>query len=81
MAYNETPTLNGEIMEPTNIEPTRVNRFWNFVERHKVAIAVTATSAAWYGINRIALKQHDDFLKEHDLYEEFYTPSDEEMGL
>ena len=31
-------------------------------------------------LNRIALASHDEFLKDHDLYNEFYCPSDEEMG-
>lgn len=45
-----------------------------FVARHKTAIAVTATAAICLTLNRVALKQHDDFLKEHDLYETFYNP-------
>lgn len=48
----------------------------NFVRKHKVAIAVTATVIVMGGINRLALKQHDEFLKEKGLYEEFYTPED-----
>jgi hypothetical protein len=48
-----------------------------FVAKHKVAIAVTTTAVLCLGINRMALKQHDDFLKEHNLYEEFYAPEDE----
>jgi hypothetical protein len=63
-------------MEPTVVE-IKTNRFKSFVERHKVAIAVAATSTVWYGINRLALRQHDEFLKEHDLYDKFYTPEDE----
>lgn len=62
-------------MEPvTEINPSRVK---NFVSRHKVAITVVATSIAWYGINRLALKQHEDFLRDHDLLDEYYTPEDE----
>ncbi|MFL6416815.1 MAG: hypothetical protein ACJ74Y_14220 [Bryobacteraceae bacterium] len=49
-----------------------------FVIKHKTALAVTATAALGLALNKSALKAHDDFLKEHDLYEEFYTPSDEE---
>lgn len=52
----------------------------NFVEEHKVAIAVTATSTACLALNRVALKQHDEFLKEKGLYEEFYSdPTDDEL--
>jgi hypothetical protein len=44
-----------------------------------VSITMVATSTAWYAINRVALKQHDDFLKERGLYEEFYTVQDDEL--
>lgn len=50
----------------------------NFVRRHKVAIAVVATSAFWIALNNSSLKQHNDFLKENDLYEQFYTPEESE---
>lgn len=49
----------------------------NFVRKHKVAIAVTATVLVMGGINRLALKQHDEFLKEKNLYDEFYTLEEE----
>jgi general stress protein 26 len=49
-----------------------------FVHNHKVAIAVTVTAAAGLALNKRNMNVFDDFLKEHDLYEEFYTPSDEE---
>lgn len=48
----------------------------NFVSRHRVAIAVTATSIVWIYVNRSAMQQHNEFLKEKGLYEEFYTPED-----
>jgi hypothetical protein len=44
-----------------------------FVKKHRVAIAVVVTSACWLKINHIALAQHNEFLKEKGLYEEFYT--------
>lgn len=49
----------------------------NFVARHKTAIAVTATATIAVVVNQIALKQHNEFLKEHGLYEEFYNPENE----
>lgn len=64
-------------METVTELPT--NRIKTFVRRHKVAITVVATSVVWYSINRLALKQHDDFLKERGLFDEFYTPSDDEI--
>jgi hypothetical protein len=49
----------------------------NFVIRHKTKIAVTAavvaTATASIALNRSAIKQHDEFLKEHDLYDKFYA--------
>lgn len=49
-----------------------------FVAAHKVAIAVTATSAFWIAVNRSSLEQFNVFLKENGLYEKFYfVPEDE----
>lgn len=50
-----------------------------FVEDHKVAIAVTLTAAICLKLNRVALKDHDNFLEEHGLLEKFYTPTPEEL--
>jgi len=47
-----------------------------FVVKHKVAIAVVSTAVICMYINRAALKQHNEFLKEHDLYDVFYNPVD-----
>jgi len=66
-----------ELKQETPSTPRRVK---NFVQKHKVAITVVVTSTVWIYINRSALKQHNDFLKEKGLYDEFYTPTDEEMG-
>lgn len=55
------------------------NRAVKFAEDHKVGIAVTATAAVCVALNRLALKDHDNFLKEKGLYDEFYTPSDDEV--
>lgn len=67
--------------EEITIEESRIARVKNFVDRHKVSITMVATSTAWIAINRVALKQHDEFLKEHGLYEEFYTPQDDDLEL
>lgn len=48
----------------------------NFVVKHKTAIAVTTTAAACLVLNHMALKQHNEFLKEKGLYDEFYTPEE-----
>lgn len=47
-----------------------------FVIDHKVAVAVTATALACLKLNRMALESHDEFLKEHGLYDAFYTSED-----
>jgi hypothetical protein len=47
-----------------------------FVADHKVAIAVVATAAVAVAISRVALNQHNDFLKENGLYEQFYAIED-----
>jgi hypothetical protein len=46
----------------------------NFVARHKTAVAVVATATVAYVIHSKALDQHNEFLKEHGLFEQFYTP-------
>lgn len=47
-----------------------------FVTDHKVAITIVTTTAVVLAIERIGFKQHDDFLREHGLYEEFYAQND-----
>ena len=44
-----------------------------FVRRHKVAIAIIGTAVICIAINRQALKQHNDFLKEIGQYDAFYN--------
>lgn len=48
----------------------------NFVVNHKVAIAVVSTAATCLYINRVALSEHNEFLKEHDLFDKYYTHVD-----
>ena len=50
----------------------------DFVSRHKTKLAVIATATICLALNRAALSQHNDFLKEHDLYDEFYLATDED---
>lgn len=45
----------------------------NFVDRNKVALIVGAVAITGIVIQRKALKQHDEYLKEHGLYEDYYT--------
>jgi len=46
----------------------------NFVVKHKTKIAVAATAVTCLAVNRSSLAQHNELLKEHGLYDAFYTP-------
>ncbi len=59
-------------MDPKNI----ARKAKNFVVRHKTGLAVAATAGICLALNRVALKQHDEFLAEKGLLEEYYTPTD-----
>ena len=51
-----------------------------FVKEHKstiVALAIITPTMIAYA-QHVGLKQHDEFLKEHDLYETFYAQTDDE---
>jgi len=54
--------------------PTRAK---NFVSRHKVAISVFSTASICLWLNRVALRDHDEFLKSKGLLDEFYTPTED----
>lgn len=47
-----------------------------FVADHKVGIAVAATTLVCYKLHRTVVHGWNDFLKEHDLYDTYYTPED-----
>lgn len=51
-----------------------------FVQRNERKILVTTTIVATTGmvIMRTGLKQHDDFLREHGLYDQFYAKDEDE---
>ncbi len=44
-----------------------------FIEDHKVAIAVSITTAICLKLNTVAMRGHDNFLRERGLYYEFYN--------
>ena len=69
MGYNETPTPKGNIMK--KLTPVK-----NFVHDHKVAIAVVATAIPLIALQRRNTKVLNEFLKEHNLFDEYYTPED-----
>lgn len=45
-----------------------------FVSDHKVAIAVTVTSAAWLALTVRNSSNLNEFLKEKNLMDEYYKP-------
>lgn len=47
-----------------------------FVQKHKTALAVVATTIVCAAIAKKGLEQHNEFLKEHDLYDTFYAETD-----
>lgn len=47
-----------------------------FVYDHRVAVTMTLTALACLKLNKMALKSHDDFLREHDLFDKYYLPED-----
>lgn len=51
----------------------------NFVRRHQTKILITTTviSTTAAVLFRTSLTQHDNFLKDHDLYETYYAWDEE----
>jgi hypothetical protein len=43
------------------------------VSRHRFAYGLGAGLSVGIYLNRVALAQHTEFLKEHNLYDEFYA--------
>ena len=52
-----------------------VKKFWAD-HKTKILTATTVISIAGAALMKVGLNQHDNFLKEHDLYDEFYNPED-----
>jgi hypothetical protein len=67
-------------METTpETKPNLAQRFvagWNRHER-KILVATTVTSTAAAIVFRSGIAQHNTFLKQHGLYEQFYELTDE----
>ena len=57
----------------------------SFVARHKIALSVTTTMVATATVcimmNQSAIKQHNDFLTEKGLFDEFYYMSDDPTDM
>lgn len=49
----------------------------NFVLKHRVAVAVTLTSLVWLSLQRNVAKDFNQFLKDHDLFDEYYSLEDD----
>lgn len=43
-----------------------------FVYRHRTGIAFAATTLGLIAVNRLAIRDHDNFLKSKGLYNEYY---------
>ena len=69
--YNETNQPKGKLM---NHVKNAVRSTKNFVANHKSAFAFVVGASIGIALNKTALREHDAFLKEHGLYEEFYLP-------
>lgn len=48
----------------------------NFVVRHKTTILVAVAATAVVAAQQAGLAKHNEFLKEKDLYDEFYASED-----
>ncbi len=47
-----------------------------FVHDHRVAIAITVTTVICLKLNKVSLRDHDNFLTERGLIDEFYNAED-----
>lgn len=71
---NQTETPELTVIE---VKPTRIR---NFLATHKTKLAVTATVIAGVVAHRAVVKTYEEFLQEHDLYDEFHRdPWDDEL--
>lgn len=52
-------------------------RAGQFVEENKVTLAVVATAITCGVMHSKVIKTHNEFLKEHDLFEKFYDFNEE----
>lgn len=48
-----------------------------FVVEHKTAVTVAITTTVCLALNRAALNSHNEFLKEHELYDTYYQSEEE----
>lgn len=64
MVYNETPTK-GIIM-------SKFNRIKNFIYLHRAKFAAGTVTIAAICLFVWRVKEWDEFLKEHDLYDTYY---------
>lgn len=60
-------TVNNNVVAPVK----------NFVTKHKFALGVTAGLAAGLMLNKRNMNQVDEFLIEHDLYDEYWNSNEE----
>lgn len=77
IAYDERTLLYKErVMEKIKKIAKRTKKF---VSDHRVAIAIVGTTAVMLKVNKLALKDHEDFMDAHGILDLYYTPSEEEI--
>lgn len=57
---------------PVNETVASIKKFWADNKGHILGTALVITTTA-VALQRVGLRQHDDFLKERGLYDEFYV--------
>lgn len=55
-----------------NKPSARIKKFWN-AHKTKILVGTTVVTATVATIQAVGIRQHDEFLREKDLYDEFYT--------
>lgn len=75
-SYNETPSTEKDLV--MNDKLKRVQAFVQRNERRVLITTVIVTTTAAVIMKR-GVNQWNDFLKEHDLYDAYYNPIDENV--
>jgi hypothetical protein len=58
--------------------PSKIAAAKNFVSRHRVALAVSATAIVLTAAHIRIIAQHNEFLSDHDLLDKFYSFDEED---
>lgn len=55
-----------------NNPSTRLKKFWN-AHKTKILVGTTVVTATVAAIQAVGIRQHDEFLREKGLHDEFYA--------